>query len=123
MKQIELPENWDTEVHQGLEVAFLDRPTRNGKPFPGGQPYVGDTYAVARYITYVDIYDENANLIGSGQAICSPQDKFNKELGIRIATGRAIKDYELRRKVIDVLKKNPFNNHVDVFGEPDTYIS
>src|ERR1700722_10894516 len=40
-------------------------------------------------------------ILGKGQAICAPEDRFNKETGRKLALTRALHDYEKHSTVVD----------------------
>lgn len=92
MKAIAVPDHLKAEATQNISIALLSRPHRSGKPFEGLH-LGGGLYAVARFVTHVKLF-EGTYLASEGVAVCSPQDEFDSELGLRIALGRALKSYE-----------------------------
>jgi len=68
----------------------------------------------ARTITVVDLCNTNNQIVGSGHAICSPQDEFNAQRGILIAEGRALKAWHQSIKRLEKLGYgNPIINSND----------
>jgi hypothetical protein len=94
MKVIDVPDHLEALATQNLSIVLLSRPQHSGRPFAG--LHLGDDiYAVVRFVTSIKLYDEQLpDEEIEGVAVCSPEDKFDSELGVRIALGRALKEYE-----------------------------
>lgn len=45
-------------------------------------------------VTLVEIFNVKEQKVAEGSAVCSKEDNYNKKLGMRIALGRALKDFQ-----------------------------